>query len=142
MKKRIDVEYIINTVISAVMMLIGLVVTCFCGSGVIEMQQQFNDMASSDNGLVTVLFIFLGPILAIAIGLAIIILIVYGIAPILMGIATVSLSAYARFSCTEGGTVITTKYKALMTANYVVMGVFVAQLIAGLILLAVTVFFS
>lgn len=121
MKKRIDVEYIINTVISAVMILIGLGVTCFCGSGVIEMQQQFNDMASSDNGLVTVLFIFLGPILAIAIGLAIVILIVYGIVPILMGIATVYLSTYARFSCTEGGTVRTGKYKALMAVSLIIM---------------------
>lgn len=137
MNKRINIEYAINAVISAVFILIGAVVTYFCASGIIDMQQQFDNMNSSDNGLLTLLFIFLGPVMAIAIGVAIIILIVCGIVPILVGAATGVLSYIARFNCTEGGTVITPKYKTLMTANYVIIGVFSASYAAGFITLVI-----
>ncbi|MDO4864416.1 MAG: hypothetical protein Q4A05_09630 [Ruminococcus sp.] len=142
MKKRINIEYAVNAVISGLLTVAGLIVTVIGSCGIAELSAEMDKtMGSSTSDLGTIInTLFVGPLIGIAMGIVFILMIILGIIPAGVGIITASLSSVARFTYTEGGTTVTKGYKALMIANYCVMGAFTLIYAAGGLLLTLGTF--
>ena len=115
---RIKTEFIINTIISSVLFIIGVLSIIGGTIAFSEIANETQDI--TDNALS---LIFLGPfVLGIYIIVTIIIVLI-GFIPLFTGLITGSLTYLARFRFSENGTVVTKGYKILMTTVYVVHGV-------------------
>lgn len=115
---RIKTEFIINTVISSVLFIIGVLSIIGGTIAFSEIANETQDI--TDNALS---LIFLGPfVLGIYIIVTIIIVLI-GFIPLFTGLITGSLTYLARFRFSENGTVVTKGYKVLMTTVYIVHGV-------------------
>ena len=115
---RIKTEFIINTIISSILFIIGVLSIIGGTIAFSEIANETQDI--TDNALS---LIFLGPfVLGIYIIVTIIIVLI-GFIPLFTGLITGSLTYLARFRFSENGTVVTKGYKVLMTTVYIVHGV-------------------
>lgn len=115
---RIKTEFIINTIISSILFIIGVLSII---GGTIAFSEIANETQDITNNALSL--IFLGPfVLGIYIIVTIIIVLI-GFIPLFTGLITGSLTYLARFRFSENGTVVTKGYKILMTTVYVVHGV-------------------
>ncbi|MBO6116151.1 MAG: hypothetical protein J6P14_03240 [Ruminococcus sp.] len=124
---RIKTEFIINTIISSILFIIGVLSII---GGTIAFSEIANETQDITNNALSL--IFLGPfVLGIYIIVTIIIVLI-GFIPLFTGLITGSLTYLARFRFSENGTVVTKGYKILMTTVYVVHGVVIGTYGTGI----------
>lgn len=141
MKTRINVEFIINAVISAILTIAGGASSIFGIGTLIQVigkiidETNIFDLSEGFNFLLAIFvipyLIFVGYILIIGIY-------VCGFIPLCVGLVIGSAASIARFTCTENGEFVTPAYRTLMTVAYIVMGAFFtsyAIVIVGLALI-------
>lgn len=130
MKTRINVEYIINAAVSAVITIAGSALTVIGAIAIADTQRELDSL---DTDAVSVLIS--GPLLGIGLAVIYALTVIFGVIPALVGITTGVLSSVARFAFTDHGTAVTVKYKVTMIVNYCIFGLTVLSYAAGILML-------
>ena len=115
---RITVEYIINTIISGITLLIGLAVIIGCIGLFGELGDALEEAVDNEY-----MRVFVAPFILIGYILLAIFVFFVGFVPLYTGVVTGALTHLARFRYSENGTLVTKGYKRLMRAVYIVYGV-------------------
>lgn len=139
MKKRISIEYTVCAVISAIVAVAGSVVSFLCAAGLLKIIR-FLDGMSLTEGPVDIFEYYAAEVLTTPMGVLYSILLFCGIMTLLAGTGSGLLSYRARFHCTEGGTVKTGKYKALMAVSFIIMFLYTITIAPCFIIMTFVVF--
>lgn len=120
MKRKINIEYTVFAVISSIVTIAGAVVSFLCAAGLFKIIS-FLDGMSLTEGPIDIFEYYAAEVLTTPMGALYSILLFCSIITVLAGAGSGLLSYRARFHCTDGGTVKTGKYKALMAVSFIIM---------------------
>lgn len=139
MKRRINIEYTVFTVISAIVTVAGSVVSFLCAAGLFKIIK-FLDGISLTERPVDIFEYYAAEVLTTPMGVLYSILLFCSIITVLAGVGSGLLSYRARFHCTEGGTVKTGKYKALMAVSFIIMFLYAITIAPCFIIMTFVIF--